>query len=107
MTEQTNARLPRATAGPAKSCPRCRSERLHRSHRRTVFEHLFHALGAQIRRCHDCRGRFAVFPIFSVPLGEQRESTWRWTERLVVASGFLVCLLFAWWVFRRFSGLSG
>jgi hypothetical protein len=92
---------------PAKCCPRCRSDRVHRSHKRMAFDHFMYALGAEIRRCRDCRFRHASFIRFAVPLGEPQTAARRWTGILVMASGFLVCLLFVWWVIRRFTELSG
>jgi hypothetical protein len=92
---------------PSKCCPRCQSSRIHRSHRRASLERLLHALGAEIRRCHECRFRHASFATFSLPLSEPENTARRRTEFLVMASGFLVCLLFVWWIIRRFTELSG
>jgi hypothetical protein len=92
---------------PARACPRCRSDRVHRSHRRTTLDHILHALGAEIRRCHACRHRHAGFVRFSVPVGEPQTLAGVWGGILVMGSGFLVCLLFVWWIIRRFSELSG
>ena len=92
---------------PPKSCPRCGSSRIHRSHRQAVWDRFLYVLGAEIRRCHECRFRHASFVTFTVPLGDPHSAARRWTEILVVGSGFLVCLLFVWWVIRRFTELSG
>jgi hypothetical protein len=92
---------------PAKSCPRCHADRVHRSHRRAALDHLLYALGAEIRRCSACRLRHAAFVTLSVPLREPPAGEGLWTRILVMASGFLVCLLFAWWVIRRFTESSG
>ena len=91
----------------AKSCPRCHSERVHRSHRRAALDHVLYALGAEIRRCHDCRYRHASFATFAVPLGDPQNASRRWAGILAIASGLLVCLLFVWWIIRRFTELSG
>jgi hypothetical protein len=91
---------------PPKSCPHCQSDRVHRSHRHGARDHLLHALGAEIRRCHECRSRHAAFATFSVPLSKP-ERTLRRRTGFVMASGFLVCLLFVWWIIRRFTELSG
>jgi hypothetical protein len=92
---------------PAKCCPRCRSGRVQRSHRHTALDYIVYALGAEIRRCLDCRCRHACFARFSVPLGEPHALAGVWTGILVMGSGFLVCLLFVWWIIRRFTELSG
>ncbi len=93
--------------GPSKSCPRCRSAHVHRSHRRSVVDRALRAVGADIRRCHECRFRHASFVSFAVPLGEPRDAARRRTEVRIVASGLLVWLLFVWWIIRRFTELSG
>ena len=41
-------------------CPRCKSERIHRSHRRGVLERLLSVLGLKARRCHECNTRFVA-----------------------------------------------
>jgi hypothetical protein len=91
----------------ARSCPRCHSDRVHRAHRRTTLDHILHAIGAEIRRCRVCRHRHAGFVRFSVPLGEPQTLAGVWGGVVVMGSGFLVCLLFVWWIIRRFTELSG
>ncbi len=88
-------------------CPRCRSDRVHRSHRRTTLDHILHAFGAEIRRCRACRHRHAGFVRFSVPLGEPETLAGVCGGILVMGTGFLVCLLFVWWIVSRFTELSG
>lgn len=107
MKEQNPQALSRLAGTPAYSCPRCRSHVVHRSHRRGMFDYVLHALGAEVRRCHDCRSRHAAFTTFTLPLGEPTPTARRWTRLLVMASGLLGCLLFAWWAIRRFTDLSG
>src|SRR5579884_1257390 len=97
----------RCIGGPRACCPRCRSSQVQRSHRRAALDYILHALGAEIRRCRDCRLRHASFLRFSLPLGRADSIARLWTEILVMASGFLVCLVFVWWVIRRFTELSG
>jgi hypothetical protein len=92
---------------PAKSCPRCRSDRYQSTHRRAAFDYLLYALGAELRRCRDCRLRHASFTTFSVPLREPRALEGVLTGIFVMGSGFLVCLLFVWGVIRGFAELSG
>lgn len=43
------------------ACPNCGSERLYRSRRRHPLERILAALGATMRRCHDCNHRYARF----------------------------------------------
>jgi predicted RNA-binding Zn-ribbon protein involved in translation (DUF1610 family) len=88
-------------------CPRCQSKRVHRSHRRAGLDRLLFALGAEIRRCHDCRFRHAEFFSLNIPLAEPQNARRRWASLLVMTSGFLVCLLIMWFVIRRFTDLSG
>ena len=35
-------------------CPRCRSNRVHRSHSKSFLERSLKLAGARKRRCHDC-----------------------------------------------------
>lgn len=92
---------------PVKSCPRCLSDRVHRSHRRALLDRILHSLGAEIRRCHECRYRHASFATFAIPLGDPHTAARRRASALVLTSGFLMCLLFVWWIIRRFTELSG
>lgn len=92
---------------PPKFCPRCLSDSVHRSHRRAVLDRLLYFLGAEIRRCQECRFRHASFATFWLPLGDPQPGARRWTGVLVMGSGFLVCLVFVWWIIRRFTELSG
>lgn len=92
---------------PAKSCPRCHSDRVRRSHRQAALDRFLYVLGAEIRRCHDCRLRHASFVTFAIPLGEPQTLAGIWAGIFVMGSGFLVCLLFVWWIIRRFTELSG
>jgi hypothetical protein len=69
------------------------------------LDFVFYALGAEIRRCRECRYRHAMFTRRSVGLGDARARNWR--TPTLVASGFLFCLLFVLWVIRRFTELSG
>jgi hypothetical protein len=80
---------------PAKSCPHCRSERVHRTHRRTALDHILYALGAELRWCSDCRLRHASFATFTIPSGKPQASGGPWSRIFVMGSGFVVCVLFA------------
>lgn len=41
-------------------CPKCNSERVHRSHRRGVMERIAAVFGFKSRRCHACSARFVT-----------------------------------------------
>jgi predicted RNA-binding Zn-ribbon protein involved in translation (DUF1610 family) len=62
-TEMTPAILNRASGI---TCPRCGSTRVHRSRRKNVLDRVLSLLGAQVRRCHDCRSRQAWFGWVSI-----------------------------------------
>ena len=55
-------------------CPRCESRDVERSHRRSPLDYILYALGAEIRRCHECGFRHAMFNKRSVPLGRARQT---------------------------------
>jgi hypothetical protein len=92
---------------PAKSCPHCRSGRVHRTHRRKALDHVLYALGAELRRCSDCRLRHAAFATFTLPSSQPQVLGRLWTRVFVMGSGFLVGLVFVWWVIRRITESSG
>ncbi len=99
--------MSRRVRQPPKSCPRCHSNRVQRTHRHEARDYLLYALGAELRRCRDCRLRHASFATFSVPSDQPQALEGLWTRIVVMGSGFLVGLLFAWWVIHRFTELSG
>jgi hypothetical protein len=78
---------------------------MHRSHRLGAVDQVFSRLGAELRRCHDCRHRYAVFPLFRVPLG-MREKQGGIYSLLLVSSVFTIGLLLVLWVVRRL-GMQG
>ena len=90
---------------PPFPCPHCKSGRVHRSHRQGPVDQLLSRLGAELRRCHDCRHRYATFPLFSVPLG-MRENEHGLYSLLLVSSAFTIGLLVVLWVVRRL-GMQG
>jgi hypothetical protein len=92
---------------PAKSCPHCKSSRVQRVHRHAARDYLLYALGAELRRCRDCRLRHASFATFSVPLNQPQALREIWRRMFAMTSGFVVCLLFVWWVIHRFTEFSG
>jgi hypothetical protein len=90
-----------------KTCPRCQSTRVQRSHRRNYVDHLLHALGAEIRRCRECRFRHASRGSLSILLGDPDAKGKRWAIPAVLFPGFVVCIVLVLWVIRRLTGLSG
>ena len=88
-------------------CPRCQSSHVHRSHRRSALDRLFHSFGAEIRRCHQCQFRYAQFMKLVVPLARLQANSSSWRTVVVTSTGFLVCLGLLLWIIRRFTGFSG
>jgi hypothetical protein len=89
-----------------KHCPKCKSARVHRSHRKTTFDRVLCAAGGELRRCHDCRSRQVWFgslgfllPNDGLPGGL--------ASALLLACTFALCFLFIWWMISRFTELAG
>jgi hypothetical protein len=55
-------------------CPRCQSREVQRSHRRSALDYILYALGAEIRRCHECGFRHAMFSTRSLALQRPRQT---------------------------------
>lgn len=90
-----------------KHCPKCGSIRVHHSRRRGVVDRLLGRLGAEICRCHDCRSRQAWFGILPISIGKAEASPGSLAGSVVLGSGFLICLIFIWWMIARFTAMSG
>ena len=103
-------------------CPKCKSDRVHRSHRRGALEQFLGLFGMQPHRCHACEHRFLRFryaaePASAGPSSTEREirSTRRsiaWKNKrrefLLYGSGFLLFLAFLYYITRqRGSGDDG
>lgn len=86
-------------------CPRCGSDRLHQSHRRSLLERALAAVGGDIRRCHSCRARHSWFGLTAVRLGDSATDSGL-TGGLVIGAGFLVCVVFLWWMITRLTEFS-
>lgn len=80
---------------------------MYRSHRRASLDHVLYALGAQIRRCRECRFRHAMFRRRWLALKDAHSSSHSWKTITFIGSGFVFCLLFMLWMIRRLSELSG
>ncbi len=91
----------------ATPCPHCKSNRIHRSHRRGAIDQLLSRVGAQIRRCHDCRHRYAFFGMMSLPLGIRDSNHDQASNALLYGAIFSVCLLVVWWMVRRLTIPAG
>jgi hypothetical protein len=63
-------------------------------------------MGAEIRRCHDCRARQAWFHAsgFLLPAAV---TGGRLTSIALLGSTFLMCFLLIWWMISRFTELAG
>ncbi len=90
-----------------KACPRCQSTRVQRSHRRGSVDRLLFTLGAEIRRCRECRFRHASFGSSAILLGDPQAAVKRWTTAAALLSGLVVCIVLVLWVMRRFGGSPG
>lgn len=90
-----------------KHCPKCRSTRVHRSHRRSAYERMLCAIGGEIRRCHDCRARQAWFHSSGFLMPTAGVTGGRIGTLALLLSTFLVCFLFIWWMIARFTELAG
>jgi predicted RNA-binding Zn-ribbon protein involved in translation (DUF1610 family) len=96
-----------AAENVVRHCPKCGSVRVHHSRRRGPIERLLSWFGGEICRCHDCRARQAWFGISPIPIGNTDPAANPWTTILVFVSGFVACVVLAWWVITRFTELSG
>jgi len=64
-------------------------------------------VGAELRRCHDCRHRYAFFGALSMPLGARDNGQDGLSGLLFVGLVFSICLVFVWWMVRRLTVLAG
>ena len=87
-------------ASRSRHCPKCASERIHRSRRRGLLEHLLSLAGGEIRRCHDCRARRCWFGSARLTLPES-DTPGRGAGIVVLCSGFIFCLALVWWMITR------
>jgi hypothetical protein len=92
-------------ANPVRHCPKCGSVRVHRSRRRGLLDQALAALGGEICRCHDCRGRQAWFGFSPIPIGNRDPDVPSWAGLAMVSSA-LAGLVLVWWVVTRFAERS-
>jgi len=81
-------------------CPKCKSTRVHRSHRRGLQDRVFSLLGGQLRRCHDCRTRQVGFEYLTVPLGIGQFNVERAAAFVLAVA---ICLIAAWVLMKRLN----
>jgi len=97
--------MSRKTTERQRRCPRCGSDRLQQSHRRSLFERVLSLVGGDIRRCHSCRARHSWFGLTALRLGDSA------TDRslsggFVVGAGFLLCIAFLYWMITRLGAFT-
>jgi hypothetical protein len=102
-------------------CPKCKTDHFHRSHRRGPWEHLASLVARYPYRCRDCgfralQSRYAAEGVDAgeVPKDREVQATrgaieWkrRRRELLLYAGGFLLFLVFLYFITREHSGPSG
>jgi hypothetical protein len=59
-------------------------------------------LGAELKRCQDCRQRYAYFKLLTVPLGIRAKQAGV-SSPVWASVGFAVCLLAVLWIVRRLA----
>jgi hypothetical protein len=96
-------------------CPKCKSDRAHRSHRRGILERLVAVVAVYAYRCHACEYRFLRFRYAPGALPELASSTereirstrssikWRRKRRevLIYGTGFALFLAFLYYITRQ------
>lgn len=85
----------------------CGSVRVHRSHRHAPAERVLVFLGAEIRRCHQCNARQVRIAGGTLRLRGREQTSRGSRTRLILVSGFLICLFLVWWMITRFAELAG
>ena len=88
-------------------CVQCGSVRVHRSHRHGPTERVLVFLGAEIRRCQECSARQIRVAGGTFRLRARALTSGSNRTRLILISGFLICLFLVWWMITRFAELAG
>lgn len=103
-------------------CPKCNEDRLHRSHRRGLWEHLLSWFMKYPYRCQNCGTRIILRPDeMESPNSSSRSSvemeikkTWakaewkrRRTQMAVYASGLLFFAIFLYFILQEHMGGQG
>jgi len=84
-------------------CPRCGSARLYRSRRRYPLERVLTALGATMRRCHECNRRYARFGHSMMGVRDLRTVSKRLGLVLSMAAAVVVIMIAILWFSRAQS----
>jgi len=85
-------------------CPRCGSDRVHRSHRRGSLEHVLRLAGFKIRRCHACGLRFTRFGGSVIVISDLRRALLRIAQiTLALVAAALVLAVVLWFSMRQAS----
>jgi hypothetical protein len=82
-------------------CPKCGSERVHRSHRRGAGERVLGLIGLKSRRCHECNTRFVAIGN-SILFRSDVERLFRRVSLVVLAGvAVLLVVIVVLWFSRR------
>jgi hypothetical protein len=102
-------------------CPKCKSDRAHRSHRRGLLERIAGILLLYPHRCHACQHRYLRFKYGRMPDGSggpshtereirQTRAAVRWKQKkqelLLYAIGLLLFLVFLYYITRPANRLG-
>lgn len=87
----------------ATACPHCGSARLYRSRRRYPLERVLTALGATMRRCHECNGRYARFGHSMMGVRDLRTVSRKLGLVLTMAAAVVIIMFAILWFSRAQS----
>jgi len=96
MTSRETSPLASMSLPGTRHCPQCGSSRVHRSRRHSSLDRFITQLGAQIRRCHDCRTRWAWFGFHPVPLWETESNALKLAKLSFLGSAVTIGLVVVW-----------
>ena len=84
-------------------CPNCGSQRIHRSRRRRPIERFMALLGATMRRCHDCNGRYAELGHSVVTTSDLSRVSRKLSLALAMAAAVVFVMVAILWLGRKQS----
>jgi hypothetical protein len=87
-------------------CPRCGSNRVHRSRRRDLAEKILAPAGARPRRCHGCDSRFVQIGALLIRVAEFRRAVRRATLGAGVLLAAVLVLAAILWIDRAQSNAT-
>jgi transposase-like protein len=88
------------------TCPKCGSNRVHRSHRRTVGERLGILLAAKMKRCHECNLRFVQLYGSTLLLSDLQRAVRKLVWTAVVVMALLTVLAIVIWFSNKQAAFS-